>query len=67
MFILLTDIQSREYRLTWWQIRALATEGKLTTVYVNIDGRSLSFEVEKPGKEIEAEVERHKATMDVAA
>lgn len=67
MFIKLIDTEKRQRRLNWWQFRALTTEGTITTVYIDIDGRSDVFKVEKPGEEIEAEIEQHKAMMDTAA
>lgn len=65
MFITLTTPDGDEYRLSWWQVRALVTskETQRTTVYARIDDRPVSFEVNKPGAEIEALVEASKDEM----
>lgn len=67
MFIKLIDIEGEEYWLYWWQIRSLKEKGKITTVRINIDGYLDAFDTEKPGKEIQQEIENNRAMMDVAA
>lgn len=65
MFIHLTATNGDEYRLSWWQIRALITskETAQTTVHAKIDERSVVFDVPMSGKVIEKLVETHKDEM----
>lgn len=65
MFIHLTATNGDEYRLSWWQIRALITskKSKATTVHARIDERSVVFDVDMDGKAVEKLVEAHKDEM----
>jgi hypothetical protein len=65
MFITLTATNGDEYRLSWWQVRALITskETQVTTVHARIDDRPVAFDVAKPGAEIEALVSASKDEM----
>lgn len=65
MFITLLATNGDEYRLSWWQVRALVTskETSVTTIYARIDDRPVSFDVNKPGAEIEELVNASKDEM----
>jgi hypothetical protein len=65
MFIHLTATNGDEYRLMWWQIRALVTPKNTTqtTVHARIDERSVVFDVPMDGKDVETLVESNKGEM----
>lgn len=65
MFIHLTATNGDEYRLSWWQIRALVTSKQTTqtTVHARIDERSVVFDVAMDGSEVEKLVTTHKDEM----
>lgn len=68
MFIHLTATNGDEYRLSWWQIRALVTSKQTTqtTVHARIDERSAVFDVALDGKDIEEMVAANKSEMNAS-
>lgn len=58
MFLKYTSVGGRKFRLHPRQIGAWASEGKGTRIWASIAGMPVSFVVEKPVEEVDAEIER---------
>ena len=58
MFLKYTAINGRKFRLHPRQIGGYASEGKHTRIWASIAGMPVTFVVEKPVDEIDAEIEK---------
>ena len=58
MFLKYTSINGRKFRLHPRQIGAYASEGKNTRIWASIAGMPVSFVVEKPVEDVDAEIEK---------
>lgn len=58
MFLKYTATNGRKFRLHVRQIGAWASEGKNTRIWASIAGMPVTFVVEKPCEEVDAEIEK---------
>lgn len=58
MFLKYTSTSGQKFRLHPRQIGAWASEGKGTRIWASIAGMPVSFVVEKPVEEVDAEIEQ---------